>query len=161
MIRALAPALNCDLCGVGEVVSGDVLTSMVGNGDSASETLAEITPERIGMREVAVFGHVRTVASRYCAKFVVQPELGQSLLGSNSIDFGKNELFTVVESRVSSKRWRTSLELQAELRIEEWVFEFAKPMSVSLHSHRSVEKSKGLAIPAPKQFRQDLFRDVK
>ena len=109
MIGTLAPALNCDLCGVGEIVSGDVLTGMVRSGDSASETLAEITSKRIGMREVAIFGHVRTVASRYCAKLVVQPELGQSLFGSNTIDFGKNELFPLVESRVSSKRWRTAL----------------------------------------------------
>ena len=58
MMGALAPALNCDSRGVGEVVSGDVLASMVRSGDSASDTLAEITPERIGMREVAVFGHI-------------------------------------------------------------------------------------------------------
>ena len=109
MIGALAPALNCDSCGVGEVVSGDVLTSMVGGGDSATKALTEFTSERIGMREVAIFGHVRTVASCYCAKLVVQPELGQSLLGSNTIDFAKNELFSVVESRVSSNCWRPNL----------------------------------------------------
>jgi hypothetical protein len=49
------------------------------------------------------------MASRYCAKLVVQPKLGQSVSGANTIDFGKNELFAVVQSHASSKRSRTNL----------------------------------------------------
>ena len=91
MLRAPAPAFNSDAGGVGKVVCGHVLRQPGSvRRQFCPKSRLEVSSERVGMREVAGFCHVGTVAASYCAKSLVQSELGQSLLGSNSIDFGKN-----------------------------------------------------------------------
>jgi hypothetical protein len=109
VIGTLTPILNYDPSGIGEIVSPDVFACLIGRHNLATEALAEVTSERIGMGEVAVFGHVRTVAARNGAELTVQPELGQTPLGSKSIDLGKNEALTLFESCVAAKNSGSAL----------------------------------------------------